>query len=89
MNDHSMHYLWTLVEWVARNNKDEQDAILEYTYLLKYMNSNRETLIKILGMKEFNNIESIIREHVSDEEQHSQQLTEIYIKLTGIPIAKD
>lgn len=86
MND---YYLWTLLEWCTKNNEDEQEQILDYTGMLKFMNENKSAFTAILGTAEFKAVEDMIREHVSDEQQHSEDLTKIYVKLSGIPIATD
>jgi len=87
--ENNQYYIWTLLEWLTKNNKDEQGAILEYSHLLKFMNVNKNNLISILGEQWFYNIENKMKEHISDEQVHSKDLTEIYVKLSGIPIAKD
>lgn len=87
--NNSENLVWTLLQWICRNNEDEQDAILQYTFLLNYMNTNKAMLSEIIGQQAFTHIESIVREHVSDEQQHSQQLSQIYTQLSGIPVSTD
>lgn len=89
MFNEQMYLLWTLVEWVTKNNQDEQGAILEYSHMLKFINEQRSALTALLGEPLLRDIEEKMREHISDEQQHSDELTKIYIQLTGIPIAKD
>ena len=87
--ENNEYYIWTLLEWLSRNNKGEQDAILEYSHLLKFMKSNKNNLINILGEHFFYEIENQMKEIVSDEKAHSNDLSNIYTKLSGIQIAKD
>jgi len=73
-----------LVKILTDNNRDEQEAISGYLSLLEKISASG-----VVGTYDYKEVTDVIKEIISDEMNHSEKLSSLVVKFSGIQPAQD